>query len=479
MFKNILKSNYSWLSFQEVFLFIINYSLVIILAKLLNPEAFGTVVLLNLYTGVFAIISSLGLDKLIIKDQIRNNTKLSALLLSVLMVAFVVFIMAIIFLPLFLNSYFEKSELLLKYGLLSLLSIFTSALYTFSTALYIRDKKFVKMAKVLIATYTVSFILVVIIAYFDRSIFSLLFKQIIIAVLPIITLLYFSKFKFKLVFSKAILINFFSFSKFITLNNVFNYFVRNIDYFIIGNFFSTGVVGQYSIAYKVVVTPVKMIVKQVDQISFATISKLTNNREKLRQYYISNISLIAQTVFPIIISIIFFSYVIVDLFFDSRYDDLAMIISILSICTLFQSVTALVGNMYIIADKTKVMFKVTVVLFVLQSLILLLGANSNSIFLFSLSYVCAYIFVNFPISNYFALNIFNISILDIIKKMTLPIIISTLVLGSISLVVNKFNFNIGLNIVLIVAGVLLVYCIVNKKIQKFLGIKYVWNSRDI
>ena len=137
-----------------------------------------------------------------------------------------------------------------------------------------------------------------IIAYFDRSIFSLLFKQIIIAVLPILTLLYFSEFKYKLVFSKAILINFFSFSKFITLNNVFNYAVRNIDYFIIGQFFSTEIVGQYSIAYKVIVTPVKMIVKQVDQISFVTISKMTNNREKLRQYYMSNISLIAQTVFP-------------------------------------------------------------------------------------------------------------------------------------------------------------------------------------
>lgn len=479
VFKNILNSNYSWLSFQEVFLFIINYSLVIILARLLNPEAFGTVVLLNLYTGVFAIMASLGLDKLIIKNQIRNNIKLSALLLGVLMVAFVVFIIAIIFLPLFLNSYFEKSELFFKYSFLSLLSIFTSALYTFSTALYIRDKKFVKMAKVLIASYTVSFILVLIIAYFDRSIFSLLFKQIIIAVLPILTLLYFSEFKYKLVFSKAILINFFSFSKFITLNNVFNYAVRNIDYFIIGQFFSTEIVGQYSIAYKVIVTPVKMIVKQVDQISFVTISKMTNNREKLRQYYMSNISLIAQTVFPIIVSGIFFSDIIVNLFFDSRYNYLAIIISILSICSLFQSVTAIVGNMYIIAEKTKVMFRVTIVLFVLQSLILLLGANSNNIVLFSLSYVCAYIFINFPISTYFALNTFNISILDILKKMAFPAIISALVSGSISLGVNIFNFNIGVNIVLIVAGVLLVYCIVNKKIQNLLGIKYVWNSRDI
>ena len=441
----------------------------IILAKLLNPQIFGTVALLNLYTGVFAIMSSLGLDKLIIKDQIRNNTRLSALLLGILMVCFVVFIIAIIFLSLFLNSYLETSEQFLKYGILSLLSIFTSALYTFSRALYIRDRKFVKMAKILISTYTVSFVLVVIMAYFDRSIFSLLFKQIIIAVLPIITLLYFSKFKFKLVFSKTILINLFSFSKFITLNNIFNYFVRNIDYFILGKFFSTDIVGQYSIAYKVIVTPVKLIVKQVDQISFATISKMTNNCEKLRQYYISNISLIAQTVFPIIVSIIFFSDIIVSLCFDSRYNDLAMIISILSICALFQSVTALVGNMYIIANKTKVMFKVTVVLFIVQALILLLGANSNNIFLFSLSYTCAYIFVNFPIANYFALQPFNISILDLLKKMLYPAIFSILILGSIELVINKFDFNIIVNIVIIATGLALVYSIVNKKIQNFLG----------
>ena len=479
MFKNISKSNYSWLGIQEVFLFIINYSLVIILAKLLNPQIFGTVAILNLYTGVFAVISSLGLDKLIIKNQIRNNTKLSALLVGILLVSTAVFIIAIIILPLYLNSYFDSSISLFNYGLLSLLSIFTSGLYNFSTSLYIRDKRFVEMAKILICTYSVSFIIIMGIAYNDRSIFSLLIKQIIIAVLPIMTLLYFSKFKFKLVFSKQILLDFFSFSKFITINNVFNYFVRNIDYFIIGKFFSPEVVGQYSIAYKIIVTPVKMIVKQVDQISFVTIAKMTDNKMKLRQYYINNIRLIAQTVFPIIVSIIFFSDIIVNLFFDSRYKDLSAIISILSICALFQSVTALVGNMYIIANNTKVMFKVTVVLFVVQSLILLLGANSNNIFLFSWSYVCAYIFANFPISNYFALRPFNISIIDILKTMLYPAIISILVLGSISLGVNKFNFNIGVNIVVVVAGVLLVYCIVNKKIQNFLGLKYVWNSRDI
>lgn len=461
--------NYSWLSIQEVFVLIINYSLVLILAKLLNPQIFGTVAILNLYTGVFAVMSSLGLDKLIIKDQIRNNTKLSALLLIILMVSFVVFIIAMIFLPFFLNSYFETGELFFEYGLLSLLSIFTSSLYTFSVSLYIRDKQFVKMAKILITTYTVSFILVIMMAYFDRTIFSLLFKQIIVATLPIITLLYLSKFKFKLVFSKTILIEFFFFSKFITLNNIFNYFIRNLDYFILGKFFSTDIVGQYSIAYKVVVNPVKLVVKQVDQISFATISRMTNNIEKIRNYYLSNISLITQTIFPIVVSIIFFSDIMVNLFFDSRYNDLAMIISILSVCGLFQSVTSLIGNMYIIANRTKVFFKVTIMLSIAQGLILLLGAYSYSIFLFSLSYSCAYIFVNFPISNYFALHPFNISILDVLKKMLYPAIFSVLVLGSIKLFINKFDFNIIANIVLISTGLALVYFIVNKKIQKFLG----------
>ena len=65
----IFKSNFSWLTAQEISLFIINYSLVIILAKLLSPESFGLVVLLNLYTGFFAVVINMGLNKIIIKKS--------------------------------------------------------------------------------------------------------------------------------------------------------------------------------------------------------------------------------------------------------------------------------------------------------------------------------------------------------------------------------------------------------------------------
>lgn len=475
----IYKNQYSWLSIQEVFTFIVNYGLVIILARLLNPESFGVVALLNLYTGFFSIIAGFGIGKLIVKDQIKNNVKLNALLVGNILISCVIFTFALTFLGLFLWFYFDKNYKYFNYGVLSLVSIFTSSLYSFTTALYIRDKKFIKMAKLTIISYAISFVIIVIFSYLNRSTLSLLVKQIVVAIIPIIILILSSDFKFRPVFSKSILTYFYSFSKFIALNNIFNYFVRNLDYLILGRFFNAQIIGQYSIAYKILVTPVKMIVKQIDKVSFPNLAIMSNKTTEFKKYYLNNISFIAQTIFPGVITIIIFSDVIVNLFFDSRYDKLATIISILSISALFQSVTSLVGNLYIISNNTKRMFSISVLLFVLLFLFLLVGASTKNIFYFTVSYVLAYVFTNFPITNYYALKPFHIKVKDIIKRMILPTLISLFFLGSIYIFNYFYPLNVYFKIALISISIIVIYLLINEKIQQLLGIKNVWNRRNI
>jgi len=464
------KSSFSWLSLQEAFVFGVNYGLLILLAKLLSPESFGIVALLNLYTGFFAIVSGLGIGKLIIKERIVSTTKLNALFVGNLLFSVVIFSISLIALPLYIRLYFSEIVDYFLLGILSLLSIFTSSFYTFISSVYIRDKKFTKMAKLIIVSYIISFTLTMVFVYFYRTTLSLLIKQIIVNSIPVIVLFAYSGLKIRWVFSKKIIHHFFSFSKYITLNNLFNYFVRNVDYFILGKFFGKDIVGQYSIAYKVLVTPVKMIVRQIDKISFPSLAEKSNDLIAFKKYYLANIKLIIQTIFPVVIAIILFSDIIVDLFFDSRYDKLATLISILSIAALFQSVSSLVGNLFIIGNQTKKMFQLTIFMLLLLIIFLLVGASTNNIYYFAWSYVCAYIFTNFPLVNYFALKPFKIPIFGILKIMLMPILVSLLFLISIYFLDYFFSINLYLKIGLIIICVGIIYLLINKKIRKILNI---------
>lgn len=478
--KKIKNSSYSWLSIQEAYTFLVNYGLLIFLAKVLEPDFFGVVALLNLYTTFFSVVAGFGIEKLIVKEKITNMIKLNALFLGNFLISILLFLTGVLFLFIFIYLYFNGDYL--KYyplGILSLFSIFTSGVYKFSISLYVRDKKFVKMAKLVIASYTISFVLVVLLSFYIKSEVTLLLKQIIVALIPIIILIFFSDFKFRIIFSKAIIVHFYSFSKYITLNNLFNFFVRNIDYMIIGKFFDKAVVGQYSIAYRILVTPVKMLVKQVDSISFPSLVEKSKNLKLFKSYYLSNIKLITETLFPIIIAIIMFSNLIVEVFFDTRYTELAGIISILSISSIFQSVTSLVGNLYIISNKTKLMFKTSIFIFILLAFILYVGATKENIYYFAASYVFAYVFTNFPIANYLALNPFKISIVNVLSLMIKPIIVSVFFLGALYFIYHYFVLNIILKIGFIVIDLLFIYLIINEKIQKILGIKNVWNSRGL
>ncbi len=478
MIKKIIKTPYTWLMIKEVFTFIVNYGLVIYLAYVLEPKDFGIVTLLNLFTGFFSVIAGFGIGKIVVKDQIKNNIKLSAVLTATLLLSAIIFLFAAIILPIYLWIYFSSIQEYYFLGLLSLLSIFTGVIFSFVISIYIRDKEFIKMSKLLIISYTFSFVVIFIFSLFVKSTVTLLFKQLIIALTPITILLAKSDFKYHFVYSKQINKYFINFSKFITADNIFNYFVRNIDYLILGKFFDKGIVGQYSLAYKILLTPVKMIVKQIDQVSFPSLSKMSTNIKGFKNYYLNNIGIIAQTIFPGVIAIILFSNILVTIFFNEKYDKLPLIISFLSISAIFQGVTALAGNLFIISGNTKQMFKLSIVKFIILFFTLYLAATYKDIYIFTITYSLVYIITNFTLSNYYALKPFNMSIMDIVKKMTIPTVLSVLILGII-FILNYF-YKINKYIVIIMIGIALsvIYLLINVKIRNILGLKKdVWYSR--
>lgn len=468
MLNKIKKTPFSWLSLQEIVTFSVNYGLVLVFAKLLAPESFGVVALLNIYTGFFSIIASLGLGKMIVSKQIKNNTKLSALLTGSLVVALAFFLLALILLPLYIYAYFDDFLINFFYGFITLFSIILGTLYTFAIAIYIRDKKFIKLAKLSILSFVISFFLVIILATLYPKTISLILKQLIVAIIPISILFIFSDFRYKIVFSKIVIKDFFSFSKFIALDNLFNYFVRNLDYLILGNFFDKSIVGQYSLAYKILLTPVKMLVKQIDKVSFPILVQLKNNSKIFRKYYLSNIALISQLLFPIIISIIIFSNDLVKIFFDKRYQMLPMMIAILSISALFQSITALVGNVFIINNQTKLMFKLTVFKSVILFVFLLTSAYTYNIYYFIITYVLTYILTNFTLSNYFALKPYKISLIDIINIMIKPILFSIIILNALKLLFISIGINVYLKLVLIILTTLILILILSEKIKNLI-----------
>lgn len=475
----ILENNFSWLTAQQLVSFLINYIIVIFQARVLSPESYGIVVLLNLFVIFSSLFAGLGIEKMIIRNQIKNNITLSALLNGVLIFSGIIFIITIITFPLFLKFYFGSYMINYSLAVLSAFGIFPSSLLVFAYAIYVRDKSFVKSSKIMIFSLVSVFVIVIVMTLLIPKTESLIYKQILVSLVPATILLYKSDFKYKIVFSKVVFLRLVSFSKFLTFNGVFNFFVRNIDYVIIGKFFNQSILGQYGIAYKILVTPVKLITSQIDTVSFPNYTKLLKNLPELKKYYLSNVRLISQTLFPVIISIILFSNLIVDLFFDSRYGQLALIISLLSVSALFQSVTATVGNVYIIFNQTRKMLFVSIFAFLMLGSILFAIAHTKSIYYFTAGYSMAYILTNFPVSNYFALKPLKISIFEMLRHMATPFFVSLIILGSFFLLDYLLGINIYIKIVILLVLIITVYLLIHDKLKSLIGLKNVWHSRNI
>ncbi|GBD86471.1 lipopolysaccharide biosynthesis protein WzxC [bacterium BMS3Abin03] len=346
-----------WASASQLGRQVIQYTTTIILAALLTPSDFGVMAMAIVIIGFLDIFKDLGTAAAIIQNQDLTEEALSSIFW--VNVGFGILVAVLVFLAAPFGAEFYnnmKVENLLK--VLSI-SFILSSFSIVHKKLLEKELKFDLLAKIELISVILGAVVGISLALLKFGVWSLVFQSLTVAFITTSLLLIVNTWKPLFFFSYGKIKPVVSYSLNLLGYNIFNYFVRNTDYLIIGKFLGERELGHYYLAYKIMLYPLQNISLVVSRVMFPIYSKIQNDNERFKKIYTKVANAISFLTFPLMVSVFALSDLFSITFFNNKWDTalLAILLMILAPVGLIQSVATTTGSIYQAKGRTDWMFR--------------------------------------------------------------------------------------------------------------------------
>jgi O-antigen/teichoic acid export membrane protein len=139
--------------------------------------------------------------------------------------------------------------------------------------------------------------------------------------------------------------------------DVFNYFARNMDTVLIGRFLGATELGYYNLAYRMMLWPLQNISWVAARALFPTLSRLQDDKPRLRQGYVRAAAAVFLLTAPLTLGLFVLREPFVLALLGERWLKVADLLFWLAPVSMLQSVGTLVVWLYISTGRTDLMFK--------------------------------------------------------------------------------------------------------------------------
>lgn len=395
----------NWTVLQQVAYVSINYASLILLAWYLSPSDFGLMALSTVLIGFFEMLNGFGIPQLIIKDQIKDDLRIGYYLFVSLRLSVLLALFSAASGFLYVIWYgADVREILVKIIIASSTGILFNSIVAIYNALYQRDLDFKTPALFFVSGLLAGNIIALVVAAYGGSYWALVIRNLGPPALVMLGFIFFSRYKLKLHSRYRLHAEEKRFTLWLSSNQVINYLSRNLDYLIIGKFFEVGIVGQYSIAYRLMLFPMKFLSSRVQAVLYPTLARMLKQPDILMNFYVKIVSYIGFISFPLIGLASVLAPLWAPVMFDGdKYDYLVPLIQWMTLAGAFQAVTSPIGSLYLVHNLVRLMTAYSTVSAAIFVLGYMVGAWSGDIVVFATIYTILSVVVNFFAANYIPL----------------------------------------------------------------------------
>jgi PST family polysaccharide transporter len=270
---------------------------VVVLARLLKPSDFGLVAMVTSIYGFFQMIRSFGLTEATIQEKEINHKKISTLFW--VNVAFSILITLIFMILGPLISWFYKEPRITWIAIIISIEGFLGGLGTQHRALLIRNFHFYKNAAIQIPSVIIGFGTAIFLAWNGWGYWAIVSRWVVSALIQTIGAWIFCKWRPGLPAFGSGIMPMIKFGMNMLGTYAVSYFSKNIDKVLIGWRFGSSSLGFYDRAYYLFSTPTERFATPLVNVVVVTLSKLREDPEKYRRYYLNAVSTLSFIAFPI------------------------------------------------------------------------------------------------------------------------------------------------------------------------------------
>jgi O-antigen/teichoic acid export membrane protein len=132
-----------------------------------------------------------------------------------------------------------------------------------------------------------------------------------------------------------------------------NYFSRNLDTVLIGRFHGSGPLAMYSKAYQLLMMPIQNIRNPMMQVAMPALSRLQNEPESYRKYYIKFLSILAFLSMPLVAFLYVCSDQIILIVLGDQWIDASVLFKILALVAIIEPVISTQGLVMITTGNSR------------------------------------------------------------------------------------------------------------------------------
>nr|WP_237461826.1 oligosaccharide flippase family protein [Pluralibacter gergoviae] len=252
-----LFNNVKWVACSQIVKILSQLIGMVVFSRFLTPVDFGIMSMALVVVNFANIIRDLGASSAIIQKKNISQELISSVFF--MNVIFGILLFLCVFLASPYIAYFFKENKLVSVLILIALSFPVNSVTSIHLSLLERESKFNTIAKIEILSSLSALIVAIFISYYGGGVYSLVCQTLVYSILSAIGFSLSSRWLPSLFFSLKEIQSIFSFTSNLISFNFVNYFSRNSDQIIIGRTFSPAILGQYSLAYRIMLFQYKTL----------------------------------------------------------------------------------------------------------------------------------------------------------------------------------------------------------------------------
>lgn len=304
----------------------------IILARLLNPEDFGIMGMIYVFTAIAGALIDSGLTTSLIRNKNVNDDDYSTVFFANLGFSIIIYFVVFLVAPYIANFYNQKvlSNVIRVYSILFVLSSFSAVQYAILT----KSMKFKQLMILNLPGVIIGAIFGIILAYNKYEYWSIiamqLISQLVFCILIWNSTSWFPKFYFSIKLFKE----HFNFGYKIALISIFSAFFDNIYNVLIGKYYSVTSLGHFERARTFNNYPVGILTSILNKVSYPLLSNIQNDKVLMLSVYKKTICLTFFFTFPLMSMLSLVSKPLMIFVLGEKWSDTALFFEILCVAGL-------------------------------------------------------------------------------------------------------------------------------------------------
>lgn len=328
----------------------VRFIVILVLARLLNPDDFGLVGMVTVFSGFAMMFSDLGLNAALIQRPSLTAAHLSSAFWLSLATGVVLALLFAASAPL-IAEVFARPELIPLVRVMSLTYVL-SAVSVVQKAVLMRAMDFRNLTLIQVTSIGVAAAVGVALAIADQGAWSLVGMAVATPGCEAVLLWSTSRWRPSRRIDRSALTDLWRFGRNLTGFSALNYWARNADNLLIGRYVGATALGFYSRAYQVMLLPISQVTGSIGQVMFPALSRIQEDKVRFKKVYLSAVAAIAFVTFPTMAGIFAVSDSFVAGILGTQWGGSIPILRWLAFVGLIQSVGATTGWIYQAQGRT-------------------------------------------------------------------------------------------------------------------------------